>query len=106
MCEQRLQTLREYESIIDEKAERIATLLKPHKIKCYAYTARKDLSYKTIDNLVVNGSGFMKDNIKNEFKIVDKDGKNVPAGYALCVGDCKICSRCMLKGKLTAVKKH
>jgi len=26
MCEQRLQTLREYESIIDEKAERIATL--------------------------------------------------------------------------------
>jgi len=88
------------------KAEKIATMLKPYRIKCYTYTARKDLSYKKIDNLVVNGSGFMRDNIKNEFKIVKKDASDKPADYALCVGDCKICSRCMVKGMKTAVQKH
>ena len=75
-------------------------------IKCYAYTARKDLSFKKIDNLVVNGSGWTKDNITNDFKIIDKDGKDLPKGYKLCPANCRICKRCMIKGSKTGVKKH
>ena len=44
MCEQRLQTLREYESIIDDKAERIATLsyeVEQLKIKLERYQVRE-----------------------------------------------------------------
>jgi hypothetical protein len=89
-----------------EKAEKIAKLLKPHGIQAYAYTARSDLDYTCIDVLVVNGSGWMKDNVTNDFKIVDKDGKNVPEGYKLCPMDCKICKRCLVKGNKTAVRKH
>jgi len=88
------------------KAEKIATLLKPYGIACYGYTARKDLSFKKIDNLVVNGSGFMKDNIKNDFKIVAKDASDKPDDYVLCQGDCRGCVRCMVKGMKTAVRKH
>jgi hypothetical protein len=88
------------------KAETIATLLKPYGVKVYAYTARKDLSYKGIDNLVVNGSGWMKDNVTNDFMIVAKDASDKPNDYVLCGGDCRVCSRCMVKGNKTAVKKH
>ena len=87
------------------KAEKIATLLKPYGIRCYAYTARKDLDFKCIDNLVVLGSGFMKDNITNEFRIV-ADVKDAPAGYKVCPMSCKQCTRCLTKGTKTVVKKH
>jgi len=89
-----------------DKAEKIATILKPTGVKVYGYTARKDLSYKKIDNLVVNGSGWQKDNITNDFKIVNKDGTGLPKGYKLCPMDCSICIRCLVKGSMTGVRKH
>ena len=88
------------------KAEKIAQLLKPYEVRVYAYTARKDLSYKKIDQLVVNGSGWTKDNITNDFKIVNKDGSGLPDGYKLCPMDCSICNRCLVKGNKTGVRKH
>lgn len=89
-----------------DKAEAIAKLITATGVAVYAYTARKDLDYTGIDALVVNGSGWTKDNVTNDFKIVDKDGKNVPAGYVVCPMDCSICKRCLIKGNKTAVKKH
>ena len=88
------------------KAEKIAFLLACYGVKTYAYTARKDLSYKDIDNLVVNGSGWQKDNVTNDFLIVEKDGSGLPKGYKLCPMDCSICSRCLIKGSKTGVPKH
>ena len=88
------------------KAEKIATILKDNGIQAYAYTARKDLSYKKIDSLVVNGSGWQKDNVTNDFLIVNKDGTGLPKGYVLCGGDCRVCKRCLVKGSKTGVKKH
>jgi hypothetical protein len=88
------------------KAEKIAKLLKETGVAVYAYTARRDLDYTVIDALVVNGSGWTKDNVTNDFTIVDKDGKNLPAGYALCPADCSICKRCLIKGSKTGVRKH
>ena len=89
-----------------DKAEKIAQLLKPTGVKVYAYTARKDLNYKGIDQLVVNGSGWVKDNITNDFTIVNKDGSGLPKGYKLCPMDCSICNRCLIKGSKTGVRKH
>ena len=87
-----------------DKAEYIATELKKFGIVTYCYTSRKDLCYKNIKNLIVSGSGFMKDNITNEFKIVNK-GETI-AGYGKCVGDCRLCRRCQVPGNKTTVEKH
>lgn len=87
-----------------DKAEFIATELKKFGVVTYCYTSRKDLDYSQIQNLVVNGSGFMKQNIVNEFKIVNK-GETIQ-GYGKCGGDCNVCSRCQIKGNKTIVEKH
>jgi hypothetical protein len=44
------------------KAEEVAKLLAEKEIITYCYTARKDLDYSNVKNLVVNGSGWMRDN--------------------------------------------
>lgn len=72
------------------KAEAIATSLKAEGIVAYCYTARKDLDYSGITNLIINGSGFKVDGIKREFTAVNKIDK----GAIACVGDCKKCSLC------------
>jgi hypothetical protein len=89
-----------------EKAEKIASILSAAGVACYAYTARKDLDYKDIDSLVVNGSGWTKEGVTNDFLIVGKDGSGLPAGYKLCPADCSICKRCLIKGSKTGVRKH
>ena len=87
------------------KAEDIARLLARFGIKVYCYTSRKDLNFSKCKNLIVSGSGFMKNGIKNIFKIVKKESDR-PKGYGVCAGDCRVCDRCRVRGKLTAVVKH
>jgi hypothetical protein len=92
------------------KAERIAQLLHQYGIRVYCYTSRKDLDFTKTKFLVVNGSGFKKAGVQNEFSIVSKEvGKNPklwPKGYAKCPMDCTICDRCSIKGKNTFVVQH
>ena len=87
------------------KAEEIALLLRRFGIRCYCYTSRSDLDYSKCRNLIVSGSGFVKAGITNEFKIIGKKDK-VPKGYGLCVGNCKICRRCLIRNLKTAIRKH
>jgi len=87
------------------KAEEIAKGLKAHGIITYVYTARQDLDYSQVKNLVINGSGFLKEGIKNVFLYIENKVDR-PKGYGICAGDCRICKRCLTRGKLTCVIKH
>jgi len=95
-----------------DKAERIAQLLHPYDVKVYCYTSRKDLDFskRRTNFLVVNGSGFSKAGVQNEFSIVPKevgnDPKQWPKGYAKCPMDCTVCDRCSKPNKKTFVTQH
>jgi len=88
-----------------DKAEKIATLLKRYGVICYCYTSRSDLTYTNCKNLIVSGSGFVKDGINNLFTIIKKK-EDKPKGFGICKGDCKVCSRCQKRGLNTAVILH
>jgi hypothetical protein len=87
------------------KAEVIASILRLHGIDTYVYTARRDLDFSGVKELVVNGSGFRKEGITNVFQFLAK-GENVPKGFAVCPGDCRICVRCRKSEKNTVVPQH
>lgn len=93
-----------------EKAEKIAKILHQYGVKVYCYTSRSDLDFTGTEYLVVNGSGFKGNGIKNEFKMVSKAiGRNPklwPKGYAKCPMDCTKCDRCSIRGKDTFVVQH
>jgi hypothetical protein len=88
-----------------DKVEKIASLLKRFKIKCYTYTSRSDLDYSKISSLILSGSGFKKKGINKVFQII-KNKKDKPKGYSICKGDCKVCNRCRVKNLNTAVLSH
>jgi len=88
-----------------EKADNIARILSDFGIVVYCYTSRSDLDYSNVKSLVVMGSGFRKDGISSEFRIIAKDEEK-PKGYGLCPMDCKKCTRCHKRGMLTAVRAH
>ena len=88
-----------------DKAEKIARMLKGFGVKVYCYTARSDLDFSKCRDLIVSGSGFKKKGISNIFTMVETK-EDRPKGYGICVGDCKICKRCMIKGRKTVVLKH
>jgi len=88
-----------------DKAEKIATLLKRYGVIVYGYTSRDDLIYTSCKNLIVSGSGFMKDGINNLFTIVKKK-EDKPKGFGICAGDCKVCFRCQKRGLMTCVILH
>lgn len=83
------------------KAIRIARKLAEFGVTVYCYTARKDLNFRNIGPLVVNGSGFK---VAGEFLFI-RTKNDLPKGYKICPGDCRICKRCQ-QGKLTAVLPH
>jgi hypothetical protein len=81
------------------KAEKIAKILSDNGIRMYTYTARKDLDFSFVRYLVINGSGFSADGVIHTFLAVDSfSGKK---GVAKCIADCKKCSLCANKSKLT-----
>ena len=73
-------------------------------IKTYCYTARQDLDFSKVRNLIIMGSGFVKPGIKGMFKVI-KNKADKPKGFGLCCGDCARCHRCV-QGKNTAVLLH
>lgn len=87
-----------------DKAEKIARGLKKFGIKVYGYTARKDLDFSKVRNLILLGSNFCKDGVRGTFKMI-LNKKDRPKGYGLCIGDCSKCNRC-LRGLNTAIIKH
>jgi len=88
-----------------DKAEKIADVLSQFGIATYVYTARSDLDFSKVQHLVINGSGFKKEGVSNEFKYIET-AADCPDGYALCPGDCRICQRCQNHNRNTAVVKH
>lgn len=88
-----------------DKAEEIAKMLRRFGIRVYCYTSRDDLNFSKCRHLIVSGSGFMKEGISNEFRIV-YDLKDKPKGYGVCSGDCRVCNRCTMRNLRTVVKKH
>ena len=88
-----------------DKTEEIARILNLQGVKVYCYSSRSDLDFSNCKNLIVSGSNFTKAGINNVFKIV-KNEKDKPKGYGMCRGNCKICNRCQVRGKLTCVIKH
>lgn len=88
-----------------DKAEKIARILKPYGIVCYAYTSRDDLDYSDVRDMVISGSNFSKEGISNIFAIIDCK-ENKPKGFGICPMNCRICDRCQRKGLKTAVLKH
>lgn len=90
-----------------KKLNKIASYLKRYRVKIYCYTSRDDLDFTcvTSNNLVINGSGFKKAGITNEFKMIESL-EDRPAGFAICPKDCRLCDRCSISGKNTVVLKH
>lgn len=87
------------------KADRIAHILRPYEVISYCYTSRDDLDYSKITALKISGSGFQKKGITNIYQIIETK-EDIPKGFVLCPGNCKICDRCMKSGMKTAVLKH
>lgn len=88
-----------------DKAEKIASMLHRFGIRCYNYTSRKDLDFSRCRYLVVSGSNFTKKGISNIFKII-KNKKELPKGFGLCKGNCRVCKRCLMRNMKTCVIKH
>lgn len=84
-----------------DKAAEVARILRLADIVVYTYTARHDLDYSRAAPLVINGSGFM---VHGEFRFIHARVEK-PAGYGICPGDCRKCSRC-LRGMRTCVLPH
>jgi hypothetical protein len=88
------------------KIEKIATILKPYGIKVYGYTSRSDLDFSYLRNFILSGTNFQKKGVANVFKMVEDVKKDKPKGWGVCVGDCKVCDRCTVRGNKTVVKRH
>ena len=88
-----------------DKAEKVADILGQFGIPVYVYTVRKDLDYSQVKHLVINGSGFTKLGVTNEFKFVETEA-DTPKGYVVCPGDCRYCNRCQKQNRNTVIVKH
>ena len=86
------------------KMTAICAILKEAKIKCYGYTARKDLKFnKLMEVANVQGSGFM---VSNNFKFIPKGGSTEGCDK-VCKGDCTKCSLCWkATGLVIGVNQH
>lgn len=87
------------------KAEEIARLLNKYKILVYGYTSRRDLDFSKCKKIKLLGSGFKKRGLSGIFLMVNDIKKDKPSHFGICLGNCRICSRC-LRGLNTVVKKH
>ena len=99
-----------------EKAENIAHYLLKNGIETYCYTARRDLDFSDVRDMVVNGSGWMANNrfqvayklrkTETGWEAEDKTGAWVPCD-SVCPGDCRRCALCReKKGRTIAVMLH
>jgi len=89
-----------------DKADKIACILGRYGIKVYCYTSRSDLDYSNVRHLIISGSGFEKEGVTNVFLMVEDTKVDRPKGYGVCPMDCKVCSRCQVRGNKTVVKRH
>ena len=87
---------------VDKMAD-VCRVLSSQGIKCYGYTARRDLKLGGLMKYAsVQGSGFMA---TNEFRVVTAE--TVDKKQPICAGNCRICSLCVTGKNLTIqVIKH
>lgn len=85
------------------KAEKIARILKSYGIVTYCYTSRSDLDFSGVRDLVIHGSGFIKNGIKGIFTIVNRKQDKL-RGFSLCKMDCRVCNLCLKSSKVCVVK--
>lgn len=88
-----------------DKADKIAYALNAYGIRSYGYTARRDLNFSNLQKLIVHGSGFYKEGLSGEFKMIDMHAK-APVGYVMCKGDCRICHMCLNRVKKICIRRH
>ena len=85
-----------------EKMAEVCRILSEHGIRCYGYTARKDLDLEPLmAHATVQGSGFMA---SNEFRLISD-----PAKWKgpVCPGDCRKCRMCQsARGRVIGVLAH
>jgi hypothetical protein len=74
------------------KMDYIAKMIKPYGITTYGYTARRDLDYSNVENMIVNGTGFM---ISNRIKLVKEYNDSM---VLQCKSDCRVCDYCKIAG--------
>ena len=71
----------------------------PRSIQWYCYTARNDLDYSRLPELVtVNGSGFM---VHNEYRVIVPGKPATEDPEIVCPGSCKLCRLCITRHNRT-----
>lgn len=86
------------------KMDKACGILKANGIRCYVYSARKDLNFKNVKNMNVNGSNFMG---SNQFKAVPILPDKLKENEKICPGSCRECNLCAgARGKTIYVKYH
>ena len=88
-----------------DKLDKIAGMLGKFGVTVYCYTSRQDLDFSKVKHIIISGSNFQKSGISNIFKMICK-GDEKPTGYGECVGDCRKCKRCMVRGMKTVILGH
>jgi hypothetical protein len=86
-----------------DKLVLIANKLKKYNIQVYTYTARTDLNFENIENLVVNGSGFL---VSNNFSAVPQLPETLNKNEKICKGNCRLCKLCTKKNNNTIYIKY
>lgn len=88
-----------------DKMSEVCAILSEAGVKCYGYTARKDLDYSELKLFAsVQGSGFM---VTNEFRLLKTQAEADSFKGLICPADCRTCSACVVaKGIVIGVKGH
>ncbi len=83
------------------KMDCIAKMIKPYGLITYGYTARRDLDYSNVENMIVNGTGFM---VANRIKLVTEYDNSMELQ---CHSNCRVCDYCKTAGnKIIHFKIH
>lgn len=77
------------------KMDNIARMIKPYGLITYGYTARCDLDYSNVENMVVNATGFM---VANKIQLVNEYDNSM---QLKCRNNCRICNLCKTAGNKT-----
>ncbi len=84
-----------------DKMDIIARIIKPYGLVTYGYTARLDLDYSKVENMIVNGTGFM---IANRIQLVEEYDNSM---QLQCHSNCHTCNYCKTAGnKIIYFKIH
>ena len=89
------------------KLNYLAGRLKKLGITTYGYTARKDLDFSNVNNVIIRGSGF--ECVSGATNVIGKN-EDAPSGYKVCPNPKKGCGTkcrmCMKQGNNVSFRSH